>query len=168
MRIGERHSLTLLLLAVVCLQGCGGHDRLPSSGSTKSSLKEPRSADTLGPEGAVAVIRRYYEAIQARELPQAYRLWAGEGDASGQTFEDFEAGFAETSSVSVETGAPGRIEGAAGSRYIEVPVHITATTRDGRVQHFQGTYVLRRSVVDGASEEQRAWHIHSAELRKLK
>ena len=158
--------LVLLLLAVVCLQGCGG--RLPSSGGEPSPLKEPRSIDPLSPEGAVAVIRRYYEAIQAREFPQAYRLWEGEGEASGQAFEDFEAGFAETSSVSVETGAPGRIEGAAGSRYIEIPVRITATTRDGHVQHFQGTYVLRRSVVDGASAEQRSWHIHSAELRKLK
>lgn len=166
MRAGERPSLALLLLAVVFLQGCGGHP--PHSGGEQPSLKEPRSVDNLGPEGAVAVIRRYYEAIQAREFPQAYRLWEGEGEASGQTFEDFEAGFAETSSVSVETGVPGRIEGAAGSRYIEIPVRITATTRDGHVQHFQGTYVLRRSVVDGASAEQRSWHIHSAELGKLK
>ncbi len=63
-------------------------------------------------------------------------LRSGEGEASGQTFEDLEAG--------------------------------TATTKDGHVQHFEGHYVLRRSVVDGASAEQRAWHIHSADINKLK
>jgi len=57
-----------------------------------------------------------------------------------------------------------RVEGAASSRYIEVPVVIEATTVDGESQRFAGTYTLRRTVVDGASEESRRWHLYSAAL----
>ena len=54
-----------------------------------------------------------------------------------------------------------------GSRYIEVPVSVEATSRDGKVRRFVGAYTLRRSVVDGATPEQRAWRIASADLREL-
>jgi hypothetical protein len=37
---------------------------------------------------------------------------------------------------------------------------------DGARQHFQGTLTLRRSVVDGASAEQRRWHIYTADIRE--
>ena len=152
----------LLLLFLACLQSCG------PGRVAQTPLGNPSSSDDPGPAGAVAVVRRYYEAIQRRDFPQAYRLWEGEGEASGQTFEDFAAGFAETSSVEIEIGAPGRVEGAAGSRYIEIPVRLKATTKDGQAQSFRGKYVLRRSVVDGASAEQRAWHIYSADITRLK
>jgi len=58
------------------------------------------------------------------------------------------------------------IEGAAGSQYATVPVTIGATLRDGRRQRFEGTYTLRRSVVDGATAEQRRWRIVKADLRE--
>ena len=58
------------------------------------------------------------------------------------------------------------IEGAAGSRYVEIPVRIAATLRDGSRESFSGHYVLRRSVVDGATAEQRAWRIYSAAIRR--
>src|SRR5690606_35603310 len=64
-------------------------------------------------------------------------------------------------------GPPGRVEGAAGSRYVEVPATVTAETTSGRRQCFRGAYVLRRSEVAGATEEQRAWRIHSASLRDV-
>jgi hypothetical protein len=56
------------------------------------------------------------------------------------------------------------VEGAAGSRYVEIPVEITATLTDGTVQHFTGTFTLRRSVVPGATADQLAWSIYSAEV----
>jgi hypothetical protein len=64
--------------------------------------------------------------------------------------------------VTVRTGEPGRIEGSAGSRFIEIPVTIEARTTADSTQRFAGTYALRRAVVDGASEAQRRWHIYSA------
>ena len=67
----------------------------------------------------------------------------------------------------MQTRSPGRIEGAAGSRYVTVPVTIQASHQDGSNHRYAGTYTLRRAVVDGASEEQRAWRIESADLREL-
>ena len=55
---------------------------------------------------------------------------------------------------------------AAGSRYVEIPVRITAVATDGGRRAFSGSYTLRRSVVDGATAEQRAWRIYSASIRR--
>ena len=89
------------------------------------------------------------------------------GRASGQTPEQFAAGFAQTSTVMVDIGAPGPIDAAAGSRYIEVPVSLRAQQADGSIRRYEGRYVLRAAVVDGASQAQRAWHIASADLREV-
>jgi hypothetical protein len=120
--------------------------------------------ETAAPE----VLRAYYGAITDRRFRDAYRLWASEGAASGKTFEQFEAGFANTAAVDVEVGSPGPMGAAAGSRYIEVPVRISARLRDGARQEFTGTYTLRRSVVDGATPDQRSWRIYSAAVRQVK
>jgi len=119
-------------------------------------------------DDAVAVVRDYYAAIAARDFPRAYGLWSDDGRSSGQTPQQFAAGFADTASVEVQPGEPGDVEGAAGSRYVEVPVSVSATRRDGSVRRYIGSYVLRRAVVDGASAEQRAWRIGSAELREVR
>lgn len=114
---------------------------------------------------AVETVQRYYAALDARRYRDAYRLWGDNGRASGQTFEVFAAGFAETRSTAVTVGTPGEVEGAAGSRYVELPVVVTATTAAGARQRFAGAYTLRRSVVDGSTAAQRAWSIASASLR---
>jgi hypothetical protein len=136
------------------------------SGSPPDSdgAREMAPSDTGGDAAAATrVIEQYYEAIDARDYPRAWSLWSDSGRASGQTLSEFGAGFAETSSVRVDVGAPGRIEGAAGSRFVSVPVTIEAIDSAGR-RSFAGTYTLRRSVVDGATREQRSWRIHSAEI----
>ena len=115
-------------------------------------------------QAAAEVLRRYYSAIDAGGYADAYHLWSSNGRASGQTLDEFAAGFADTRSVQLEVGAPGRVEGAAGSRYITIPVVVRAETKSGEAQHFDGSYVLRRSVVDGASQAQREWRISSAEV----
>jgi hypothetical protein len=127
----------------------------------------PPSADSsTADRDPSEVIRQYYQAIEAGNFARAYALWGANGAASGQTLDQFAAGFAETAQVDVEIGTPGRIEPAAGSRYVEVPVVIRAVTTGGEVQRFEGTYTLRRSVVDGASAEQRRWHIYSADIAR--
>lgn len=117
---------------------------------------------------AAAVVQAYYAAIAARQYPRAYALWSGGGQASGQSAQQFAGGFADTASVSVEVGAPGRVDAAAGSRYVEIPVSVAATRRDGSVHRYVGAYTLRRAVVDGATDEQRAWRIASADLREVR
>jgi len=128
----------------------------------------PSLADSAGAQEAAAVVRRYYEAIGARDFRRAYGLWGDGGAASGQTFEAFEAGFAETAHGEAEVGEPGRVEGAAGSRYVEVPVALRAVTTAGEEQRFEGTYTLRRAVADGATAEQRRWHLYTADVARVR
>lgn len=119
------------------------------------------------PADAVAVIRDYYAALNGRDYPSAYRLWENGGAASGQTPEQFAAGFARAQGISVVIGAPGRVDAAAGNRFIEVPVSLSMTEAGGAVRRFAGQYVLQRSVVDGASPEQRRWRIRNAGLNEI-
>ncbi|MEH6417734.1 hypothetical protein [Pseudomonas sp. CGJS7] len=120
------------------------------------------------PEDAVAVVRDYYAAINGRQYDRAYALWSDGGRASGQNPQQFADGFAQTEGVSLELAPPGRVDAGAGQRHIEIPVSIVANQRDGSQRKYVGAYTLRRTVVDGASAEQRAWRIASADIRELK
>lgn len=133
----------------------------PPQGDDSVPQDVPPASDA---DAAASVIRDYYAAIDAGRFREAYALWRDDGAASGQSYEEFAAGFTETADVTVDIGAPGRIEGAAGSRYVMLPVMVEAVTSAGDTQHFAGTYTLQRSVADGASAEQRAWRIRSAEI----
>ncbi len=119
------------------------------------------------PEDAAAVIRDYYAAIASGSYARAYALWSDGGRASGQTPQQFADGFADTADVAATLGEPTGADAGAGQRYIQVPASITATRRDGSVHRYAGSYVLHRTVVDGATEEQRAWRIASADLREV-
>ncbi len=126
--------------------------------------------DDRGPAAARLVVENYYKAIDTADYRAAYRLWGegggGGGSASGKTFAVFRHGFASTTRSRVVTGAPTNGDAGAGSIYIDVPVEVFATLKDGRKQHFRGKYTLRRvNDVDGATQEQLDWHIASATLR---
>jgi len=125
------------------------------------------AADSTSPTSAVAWIRGYYKAIDEHRYRDAYAHWEQGGRASGKSFDEFREGFGETERVEVTVGTPGPIGAAAGSRYIEVPVRIAARTRAGAQQKFSGSYTLRLSLVDGATPEQRSWHIYSAAVRSV-
>ena len=158
----KRRLPSLLFIVAALLGGCtraaGTHGvAVPSPGGSASDAQE-----------AAGVVRRYYEAIHAGDFRRAYALWGEGGAASGQTFEAFAAGFARTARVEAEVGEPGRVEGAAGSRYVEVPVVIRAVTDAGEKQRFEGTYTLRRTVVDGATPEQRRWHLYKADVKRIR
>ena len=118
--------------------------------------------------GAAQVVMRYYAAIQEGDFQRAYHLWADSGRASRQTFDDFAAGFAQTARVDVMVGDDIRVEGAAGSQYATVPVQVEAVLRTGERQRFAGRYTLRRSLVDGATAEQRTWHIAEGHLTPVR
>lgn len=134
-----------------------------ATAESAAAPKEPSASNDAG--DAVEIVRAYYDAINAGKLDAAYDLWGANGPPN-QTRTAFARGFENTKSVQVTTGAPSRIEGAAGSRYIDVPVTIVATTKSGSVQRFSGTYTLRRSVVDGASTRERKWHLYRASIRE--
>ena len=155
---GRRIAPALLLAGAVL--ACSSRQERSAPPDTANA---PASPDTTDP---AAAIRRYYDAISHHDYRTAYLVWGDSGRASGQSFDAFRDGFAGTDSVRVTIGEAGRIEGAAGSRFTDVPVTVDAWTSSGQVQHFTGRYTLRRVVVDGATAEQRRWHFYSAELHR--
>jgi len=165
-----------LTVPLLMLTGCGhqeGH-RVPEGSATTTSTSTPipvgdsiSGVDSTSATRAVAWIHDYYEAINGHRYRDAYAHWVGGGQASGKSFEGFRKGFEETERVEVTVGTPGPIGAAAGSRYVEVPVRIAARTHAGARQNFSGSYTLRLSVVDGATPEQRSWHIYSASVRRV-
>lgn len=137
----------------------------PATEATPATAIEPSDAAT--PAAARQVVVDYYAAIDAGEYAKAYALWSDKGTASGQTFEHFSGGYANTKSVYAIVGEPMNEEGAAGSRYIQVPVELSALQRDGSERHYRGRFTLRAVVADGASDEQRRWHLASAEMQRM-
>ena len=139
----------------------------PETGLGEAATSAIDAAGEPTVEDAAALVREYYAALAARDFTRAHALWSDAGSGSGQTLAQFSAGFAQTTTVQVQTGQPGAVEGAAGSRYVEIPVSVQTTLRNGTTQRAIGHYVLRRAMVDGASVEQRSWRIASADLRDV-
>ena len=155
-----------LLPALLLLAASGCRDEKPRDATpvARNTGSDPRTiANDSNPSD---VIRRYYDAIQNRQYDSAYALWGQSGEASGKTRTEFAAGFAQTERTTVTIGDSVRIEGAAGSQYATVPVTVDAILRSGARQRFTGTITLRRAMVDGATPEQRAWHIFAADLKR--
>ena len=133
------------------------------SGDDETPMPQCR-VDPKSVGAAVAVIQRYYDAINARDYGTAWEQW-GDNGAPGEDFASFRAGFAHTRSVRLTIGKPGQGDAGAGSIYQPVPVMIDTTRDDGSHQKFKGTYVLRRvNGVDGATVAQLEWHIGSGHL----
>lgn len=135
---------------------------IPDEENAPSSMGEP------GVQDAVRVLHDYYDAINAHDYARAYVLWSDGGRSSGQSPQQFADGFNDTRKVEVQIDAPGRLDAAAGSRFVEVPLAISATRNDGSVHRYVGAYALRRAVVDGATAEQRQWRIASADIREVR
>lgn len=158
---------TFAVMVALALPACGPRPApeatADSAANMPDTIPHPSTTDSDNP---AQVIRAYYDAINRRDFRTAFMLWSDSGRASGKTLEQFEAGFAGTDSSLVEIGEAGRVEGAAGSRFVEIPVTIRAWRKNGPAQLFGGSYVLRRAVVDGATTAQRRWHLYSAEIRQ--
>ena len=139
------------------------------SANGQTSFVETAHAQTVASteQDAVQLIRNYYRWINQKKYAGAFGIWEKREDGNavnGQSFEKFENGFSETASVSVEIGELGKIEGAAGSNYIEIPVVISAMTKSGHAQKFAGAYTMRSSNV----ADDKSWYIYSAKVRRVK
>src|SRR5688572_960659 len=95
----------------------------PPAAEARNSLSEAPFTATSA-QGAAQVVQTYFALVEAGRYPDARRLWSDGGAASGATEADFAAGFRRYREYHAEVGAPGRIEGAAGSLYVEVPVRV--------------------------------------------
>ncbi|MBW8822852.1 MAG: hypothetical protein JF567_01205 [Xanthomonadales bacterium] len=148
----------------------GGDVAAPPPAAADSGAQGAVIGDSAEPtvDDAVRVVREYYDAINRGAYDRAYALWSDRGAASGKSLQQFSDGFADTArdSIDIQRPSASAVEGAAGSRYLEIPVRVIATRRDQGSNTYSGSYILRRSVVDGASAEQRKWRIQSARLQK--
>jgi hypothetical protein len=118
-----------------------------------------------GPAAARQLVQSYYAAIDRGDFRAAYASWDNGGQASGKSFAAFRAGFAGTARSRVVTGVPQGGDAGMSQRWIEVPVDVYATLKNGRGQHFRGKYTLHRVVAGvGAAASQTRWHIASARL----
>lgn len=116
------------------------------------------------PAAAEATLRRYYAAINTHDYQAAYALWADDGAASHQSFQAFAQGYQHTRSVQATVGQAFDPEGAAGSRYIKVPIILATLRSDGSRRHYRGNFTLHAAVADGATPQQRRWHLDSADI----
>jgi hypothetical protein len=136
------------------------------TGASSSASAAPSPPSTATDSAPANVVRQYYADIAARRYAAAYERWGRGGSASGKPEAEFARGFSDTKTVAVTVGDSTTIEGAAGSQYATIPVRVDATLTSGAHQHFEGSYTLRRAMVDGASAVDRRWHIERAELRQ--
>lgn len=120
--------------------------------------RTPTAPDPTSAKGAADVVQRYYGLLGERRYAEALPLRADDrlsAQSLAAEVEDF-VGFG------VDLGAPGRIEGAAGSLYVDVPVRIHGRLKDGTPVDRSGSITLRRSNdIPGSTAEQRRWRIAS-------
>lgn len=116
---------------------------------------DPRSA-----QGAGQVVQQYFALVEARRFDEAARLWRDRAGAAAQA-----ARFARDREVHAEIGAPGAIEGAAGSAYVDVPIRLYGRRADGAPFSRPGMVSLQRANdVPGSTAAQRLWRIRAIDL----
>ena len=119
-------------------------------------------------QGAANVVQIYFALIESGKYPEAWALWSDGGRTSGTTADAFAASFARYTEYHAQIGAPGRIEGAAGSLYVEVPVVVYGRLETGAPFNRKGAVRLRRcNNVPGCTPEQLKWHIAAIDLDPL-
>ena len=112
------------------------------------------------------VIDAYFAALATKHYGQAYRMWGGNGEATGMSEAAFAASFAKYKIYDGTAYKPGDTEGGAGSIYIEFPVTVTGLLAKGGGFHLSGPITLKRvNDVDGSTAQQRRWHIASSGLK---
>jgi hypothetical protein len=122
----------------------------------KTPLAEPKGPiDPKSAEAAGQVVQSYGALIEQGRWSEAGKLWSD--SAAAAQFSDGLKGYPE---VHLEIGELGRMEGAAGSIYIPMPVVFYGKLKDGSAFRRPAEVTLRRvNDVPGSTEDQRRWHI---------
>ena len=156
--------MRLAIAAVMMLAACSEPAPSPLPAAPVQTPSPPPAIPDKSPEAALAVADSYFELLTRGDYAQAWSVWPGAD--SGVSRDDFVRRFERYSAYDARLGAPGLMEGAAGSIYIEIPVEVTATLKSGGTERLAGSVSLRRvNDVDGSTLAQRTWHIHSVDLK---
>jgi hypothetical protein len=107
---------------------------------------------------AIQTVLDYYDAINQQAYDRAYRLWAQNGAASGQTLDQFKRGFEGTVQVSVQIATTSAQAGA-----VSVPIEITSvvnvSAQEQQLRRFNGAYTVQL----GAN----GWQLASAQIAEV-
>lgn len=184
----------VLAVALVCAacgpkQPAGGNDQadtvqndvpeqanLPDPATIKpgepGGLPDDRTPVAEGPidprsgQGAGQVLQLFGGLLEQRKFAEARKLWSDQGRASGQSESEYVAAYDRYAEIHSEVGAPGAMEGAAGSSYVDSPFRLYGRSKDGKPFNQVGTVTLRRvNDVPGSTEEQRSWRIYKIDLQ---
>lgn len=122
--------------------------------------------DPKGAQGAGQVLQSYAALLEEGRFAEARRLWSDGSAASGLSDKAFADAYARFAEIHGEVGAPGQMEGAAGSAYIDVPFRLYGKLKSGGMYNSVGTVTLRRvNDVPGSTEEQRRWRLLKMEMQ---
>ena len=173
---------------MLLLAGCSAETGAPPSNSadrTKAEINSPAPAplntpapgepgglpddatpiaeapiDVNSAQGAAQVLQHYFALLESGKSAETDALWSDSG-----TPAEFGGRLAKYREVHANIGAPGHLEGAAGSIYVDVPVQLYGRLQDGKKFNARGTMTLRRvNDVPGSTEEQRKWRIYRADF----
>jgi|GEM_PF-429822 len=146
----------------------------PPAPGTPGGLPDDRTPISETPftpqsaQGAAEVAQTYFGLIEAGKHEQAWQLWADGGKASGMAESEFAQSFSKYGQYHANVGAPGKIEGTAGSLYVEVMVQAYGRLASGEPFVMLGPIILRRvNNVPGATAEQLQWRIASIGLKPV-
>lgn len=126
-------------------------------------VEEEGAIDPKGPQGAAQVVQGYYGLLEERRFDDAQDLWDADSAVGAQDDELFARRFRGFSEIHANVGAPGPVEGAAGSLYVVVPVQVYGRiAANGKPWYALRQVTLRRANdVPGSSAADRRWHIES-------
>ena len=156
------------ILLLLALAGCGrdspdagSPDRSePAVAAAPTEATPPAAAGSAGREegrGAIVVLRRYYDHIEAGRYRDAWAMRS----ASDEGLERFTQNFAAYDRYQVTLGNPTEPVQAEGWRYVEVPIQILGTLKGGKGFGSVGSVTMRRATTAKAEPAQREWHIYT-------
>ena len=112
-------------------------------------------------QGAANVVQTWFALLESGRAAEGKGAWRDPAAADA-----FLKSLGDPREVHAQIGAPGDIEGAAGSLFVEVPVQVYGRARDGAPFSRIGAATLRRvNDVPGSTPDQRSWHIESIAVR---
>jgi len=116
---------------------------------------DERPAAAGGGQAAARVVETYFALVESGRSAEAAKL-----RRDGQVYD-----VRPFARLNAQIGGPRRVEGAAGSLYVDVPVVLYGRYATGGEYHASGKATLRRSNdVPGATAEQREWKIEKIEV----
>jgi len=141
---------------------CEAEPVSPPAPGARGGLPDDRTPVSEAPftaasaQGAANVVQTYFALLEQGRAGEAAAV-----RSDGKVFD-----LKPYASYHAQVGAPGKIEGAAGSLYVTVPIVIYGRFATGKPLHQSGDAVLRRvNNVPGATAEQLRWRIERLDIK---